>query len=207
MKIQFKKIACLALVLVTTLSLAACDSGKEAAAHLSSAMESISAAKETAKTEESKLEFFYLSGSNSYRVEGIGSCEDKELHIPSQYKGLPVTQIVSDAFEWNNTLTYVNIPGSVTIINSSAFSNSGLTHVAMDEGVEVIESGAFYGCKLRSVTIPSSVVTIASNAFIYNSNLKTVNYLGTMERWNAIAPYNLTQKGITALCSDGVINY
>ena len=68
-----------------------------------------------------KYTFVDFYSRDSYMVEGIGTCTDTNLVIPSRYKGLPVTSIRDLAFFGCTNLTSVTIPDSVTSIGSSAF--------------------------------------------------------------------------------------
>ena len=57
----------------------------------------------------------------SYSVVGRGTCKDLDIIIPDTYKGLPVTSIGDNAFQYCDSLTSVVIPDSVTSIGDYAF--------------------------------------------------------------------------------------
>ena len=105
--------------------------------------------------------------------------------------------------------------GSVTRINSEAFVglrySATLYDIVIPEGVERLGQYLFEDSMLRSVSIPSSVYYMTNYTFhmIANTNLKTVYYNGTKERWNQIASpsYWALGTGITVHCSDGEIVY
>ena len=88
----------------------------------------------------------------------------------------PVTYIWTQAFEDNNNITSVTIPGSLTLIDTWAFCGfSNLKEVTIQEGVTYIETGAFVNCSsLTSVTIPKSVTYIGHQAFANCSSLTSV---------------------------------
>ena len=71
----------------------------------------------------------------------------------------------------------VNIPNSVTKIESSAFSKcTSLTEIELPDGLVSIGNGAFLGCSsLTNIEIPSGVESIGNNAFINCENLKAIN--------------------------------
>ena len=69
------------------------------------------------------LEYSLNSDGKGYTVVGIGDCIDKDLIIPSTYKGLPVTAIGENAFNGNTDITYVLIDRAVTSIGESAFND------------------------------------------------------------------------------------
>ena len=121
-----------------------------------------------------------------------------------------VTSIGSDAFSGCSGLTSINIPEGVTNIGNYAFNGcSGLTSVTIPnsitsigaifrycrsltsvnipDSVTIIGSNAFEGCSsLSTIIIPSSVTSIGDMAFYDCNSLRTVNYAGTQEQWNAI---------------------
>ena len=122
------------------------------------------------------LEYYLNSDGAGYTVDGLGTCTDKEIIIPSEYHAKPVTSIGSHAFRDCTGLTSVTIPDSVTSIVDYAFYNcSGLTSVTIGNGVTSIGWSAFEGCTgLTSVTIPDSVTSIGHSAFSGCSSLTTV---------------------------------
>ena len=74
----------------------------------------------------------------------------------------------------NMEITTLIIPGNVTVIGYSAFSDcSSLTSVIISDGVTDIVEWAFSGCSsLTNVTIPDSVTEIGDSAFSRCSSLK-----------------------------------
>ena len=113
------------------------------------------------------LEYCLSSDGLSYSVQGIGTCQDDELIIPSYYKDLPVTTIANLAFQDCTVFTSVIIGNSVTSIEKSAFLDcSLLVNVTISDSVTSIGACAFCGCSsLVNVKIPSSVKKIGEYPF------------------------------------------
>ena len=110
----------------------------------------------------------------------LGFSEDvqKNVFIPDYIKGCPVTAVGREAFN-QKTLTSVNIPASVEIIDQSAFQGCGLSSVTFSENsnLKTIKFGAFgNNVNLTSVTIPASVEKITNRAFWKCSNLSSVTF-------------------------------
>ena len=110
---------------------------------------------------------FTKNTDGTYSVSGIGTCIDKNIKIPSTYKGQPVTSIGVYAFQYCYKLTSITIPDSVTSICYRAFSGcSKLTSITIPDSVTSIGDSAFENCSgLTSITIPDSVTSIDSYAF------------------------------------------
>ena len=145
---------------------------------------------------------FKLSDDGSYYIlEGIGTCIESDIKIPSTYNNLPVTTINESAFHSCTTLTSIEIPNSITTIGIGAFFGcNNLIQVTFEEGSKLtsinkyifkkcinlktfkipsgvlnIEEEAFYECKsLENVEIPSSVTTIGYSAFARCTNLTNI---------------------------------
>ena len=85
---------------------------------------------------------FSLTGDGTeYSVTDCQESASGSLDIPEEYNGLPVTSIGDYAIYNCRWLTSVNIPGSVTSIETGAFQ---------------------YSTRLTSVNIPDSVTSIGS---------------------------------------------
>ena len=160
------------------------------------------------------LKYSLNTDEKGYTVVGIGYCEDTDLVIPATYRGLPVTAIGSNAFEYVRSFKSVSIPASVTTIGEKAFASCGVTSVtfatnsqlttvdryaffsssslqsiALPDGVTTIGEAAFNGCNnITSISIPDSITTIENRALDFNSSAFTVynnaKYLG-----NSTNPY------------------
>ena len=100
----------------------------------------------------------------------------REVVIPWEYNGKPVTQIASSAFEEYDGQMSVTIPDSVTSIGAGAFYDcSGLTSVAIPSSVTSIGMVAFYQCSgLTSIAIPDGVTSIGMGAFLGCSSVTDI---------------------------------
>jgi len=65
---------------------------------------------------------YMLNTNATYTVNGIGTCTDTQIVIPSQHNGVPVTVINDYAFENCVQITKVILPNSLTYIGFNAFS-------------------------------------------------------------------------------------
>lgn len=135
-----------------------------------------------------------ISDHGTYcEVEGIGTCTDIDIIIPSTYNGKPVTSIGSYAFMSSKNIESITIPSTVKIIGAHAFSFSKkLKIVTISSSVTSIDTYAFSGCSslttvtfekgskltsisrsmfnectsLKNFTIPESVTSIGMEAFL-----------------------------------------
>ncbi|MBE7075378.1 MAG: leucine-rich repeat domain-containing protein [Clostridiales bacterium] len=109
----------------------------------------------------------------------------------------PITNVVLDnsvtkisaVFAGCDSITSIQIPGSVTSIAASAFQNcDNLAQIKLSNGITKIDNAAFFTLtSLVSIEIPKSVTSIGESAF-YNCNALTdVYYAGTETEWNNIS--------------------
>ena len=108
----------------------------------------------------------HISWVNKY----ISGC----LNLPSEYNGLPITGIASEAFYNCTFISAIHLPDSITYIGNSAFANcSMLSYINLDK-VTYIGNSAFENCcSLTSVNV-SSITTISAYAFAECDNLNEV---------------------------------
>ncbi len=71
----------------------------------------------------------------------------------------------------------VIVPGTIDLIDISAFQDCSITSVTLQEGIERIQYGAFRRNELTSIHLPSSITILHSHAFSSNniSTLTSVN--------------------------------
>lgn len=93
--------------------------------------------------------------------------------------------IKEEAFKHANILTNVYLPGSLQIIENSAFYECAkLKSIVIPYGVKAIEKNTFSrNINLLKVTIPSSVKIIKEYAFTGCEKIKSTVYLGTKQNW------------------------
>lgn len=112
-----------------------------------------------------------ITGYSLYDVTTIKdsgyACMEREVDIPSEVSGTPITAIGSSAF-MQKRLTRVTIPESVTTIGGSAFQYNNFAHVTIPSSVTRIEDYTFRDGLLESVTLPAGLTYIGDSAFQNN---------------------------------------
>ena len=121
---------------------------------------------------------YKLNADNaSYSVTGINyTSYNKNIVIPAEYDGKPVTSIENSAFDSCREFPSITIPNSVTSIGNFAFHGcSSLTSIEIPSSVTSIGRDAFSGCSsLMSITIPDSVTCIHDATFLDCSSLTSI---------------------------------
>jgi hypothetical protein len=112
---------------------------------------------------------FLLTTDKGTRIAALYnySGKEKNVNIPVEVEGAPVTRIMYNAFP--SGISGVTIPDSVTIIDNHAFSGNELEELILPNSLVTIGDNAFSDNKLREVVIPRRVETIGANAFSGNS--------------------------------------
>jgi len=98
----------------------------------------------------------------------------RNVTIPDEIQGRPVTEIGARAFMGGAHLTGVVLPAGVIHIWDRAFANNRLTNVVIPDGVVTIGGWAFEMNSLIGVNIPDSVIFIWSGAFANNPALASI---------------------------------
>ena len=104
----------------------------------------------------------FTIADNEATVTGLSSPDIKDLVIPGDICGYPVTSIVEGVFA-GSTLTSVTIPESIHAIGKGTFRDCGeLLTASLPDSLEEIGEEAFAGCaSLTHVTIPATAKTKA----------------------------------------------
>ena len=135
-------------------------------------------------SKSSGKDIIWANGKDGLAFDEFNTSENfgvlKDLVIPSEVNGNPVTTISSGVFSGAENLVSVVIPDTVTSIGDGVFySNSNLTSVTIPDSVTSIGDGAFYDCgSLAAITIPASVTSIGKRAFLDCTSLTKITFLG-----------------------------
>jgi len=91
---------------------------------------------------------------------------DREVTVPAEVDGRPVTAIGANAFSGLRFIDKVTLPDSIDYAPASAFRMSGIDEINIPRRLDVIPSGMFYGCSdLKKVTGLDHVILCAPDAF------------------------------------------
>ena len=123
------------------------------------------------------LEYELAPDEKSYHLIGMGTCTEKEIHIPDTYKDLPVTSIATDAFS-KTSITSIKLGKFTERIAYRAFKNcKSLKEVKLNTGISIIDSNAFEGCEsLLDISFPESLHLINTYAFKGCTMLESATY-------------------------------
>ena len=126
----------------------------------------------SAGNDENGWGFILLEDGESYGVtRGIANLEG-DIVLPDYYKGLPVTQILDNAFCYE-VISVVNPIGPNP--KTGYACNKVTTGIRLPKHLESIGKSAFkFMIKLEEIVIPDTVTEIGSYAFGFCTNLKKV---------------------------------
>lgn len=112
---------------------------------------------------------------------------ETNVTIPKTINGNIVTSIGNGTFEYNTSLTSVEIPEGVTNIGNDAFLwCSNLASIEIPKGVISIGESAFDGCwSLTNIYIPESVTSIGTGAFAECGSLVEINVSTNNEKYSS----------------------
>ncbi len=102
--------------------------------------------------------------------------------LPKNLKNLQ-----AHAFTVCENLKSVDLNGYTEIPTGAFVNANNLTEIIGMENITVIGDHAFSACRsLASINLGVGLTEIGQQAFYANFNLKTINFAGTVEQWNAI---------------------
>ena len=144
-----------------------------------------------AQYEEATEGLVYQLETDGYSITGYQGT-NKEVIIPSQYKGYPVTSIAPNAFK-QKLITTVTLPNTIKLIGYQAFYECGdLININIPTSVEKIDDEAFMNCvSLAKITIPTPIIGKA--AFYNCSALSDITILDTVTTILEAAFYNCSR--------------
>src|SRR5665647_1639458 len=126
-------------------------------------------------------EYFTFNPTNG-TITGYSRSGPKDVVIPSEINGVPVTVIGSGAFD-NLDLSSIVLPDTIITIADSAFAYNNLTNLVIPNSVETLDNWSFYMNNITSLSIGNKVKRIGDSAFEFSSLTSiiipdSVTYLG-----------------------------
>ena len=112
---------------------------------------------------------------DGWHVTGVHSSK-AERTLPESMLGIPVTAVERNAFQSDNRLNRIEVPGNVRTIGDMAFYGCPeLSRVILKDGVGQIGASGFASCpKLETVELPGSLEKITEDAFNGSSEKLTL---------------------------------
>ncbi len=128
--------------------------------------------------------FYYDVKEDGSLAVYVREYDMRELDIPEELDGLPVTEFSAPVKRGGNVLEAVEIPDSLLRIGEDAFSGcTALRSVHIPDGVQEIGARAFEGCvRLAEVHLPASLEVIADSLFRNCTTLTSIAVPGGVVR-------------------------
>ena len=125
-----------------------------------------------------------LGGLPVIGIDNGAFCENKNMvrvNVPDGVQFIGTLDEGSGPFTYCDSLRYISLPDSVTLIGSRAFEGSGLRSISIPNGAE-IGYGAFIECKdLTSVKLPEGLVSVPDSCFYNCESLRTIVLPSTVD--------------------------
>ncbi|MBO7079150.1 MAG: leucine-rich repeat protein, partial [Bacilli bacterium] len=120
----------------------------------------------------------YEQADTGYHVRfyTIGITNNKEITVPDEYKGKPITGIRGNVFANLRDVRKITLPDTITEIRGNAFRNDySLEEINLPEDLTYLGANAFYNChNLIEIVIPKGITEIQGGTFVNCYNLKSV---------------------------------
>ena len=134
--------------------------------------------------------FYFYPYKSIVLPEGIETIENEAFsHSSLESVVLPgnLKKLQAHAFAVCEKLKTVDLNGYTEIPRGVFYNANNLTEIIGFENVTHIGDHAFSACRsLASINLGAGLTEIGQQAFYANFNLKTINFAGTVEQWNAI---------------------
>ena len=103
---------------------------------------------------------------NEYTVTGVADHAFANSAVSSVTLPDAVKKIGAEAFAGCSALASINVPASLTKIDTGVFKGTALTSISLHSGITTVGESAFEECEsLTSVTFAEGLTTIGDNAF------------------------------------------
>jgi hypothetical protein len=97
-------------------------------------------------------------------IEAYLGTDQEHVVIPEQIDGLPVSVLGKRLFSGHMEIKQIDVPKTVTTIETECFYNTCLSKVNLSEGLKIIGMMAFRFCCLDMLEIPASVEKLNGGA-------------------------------------------
>ena len=131
-------------------------------------------------------------GGYEYEIRGNGSVilsysgSESDIYIPYAFGYYYVTEIADGAFEGNQKITSVTMPGTIEVIGNRSFADCrNLQNLVLPVGIRSIGDEAFLNCeRITNITLNSLLESIGRYAFGGCKNLSYISISsGESIRW------------------------
>jgi prepilin-type N-terminal cleavage/methylation domain-containing protein len=150
---------------------------------------------------------FDSSGWFAGRISGSYSGDSRDIVIPSQIDGVPVSMIYQDVFKGKNLISVEFQEGiSIEHIHARAFFDNDIAQIDLPDTIERIDLWAFRNNNISEISLPANLHTIESRAFDGNDITK-ITIGSDVDSIGERAFGKETESFISAYDSDGAGTY
>ena len=103
--------------------------------------------------------------ADGMRIDKYNGFDEKNVVVPSEIKGIPVTEIGNEAFANCRSIRSLVLPNTLRRIGLSAFVGTSLEQLKIPEGTESIDRNALNVHTLIHICVPDSVTSIHDEVF------------------------------------------
>lgn len=105
----------------------------------------------------------------------------KNVILPDEIDGYPISDIGDSAFENNDSIEHVTLPKQLKNVRKNAFKNcKNLKSVDIPSSVKVIEECSYANCtSLKKISLLNDIIIILDKAFDGCTQLEKINIPGT----------------------------
>ncbi|MBQ9728555.1 MAG: leucine-rich repeat domain-containing protein [Clostridia bacterium] len=111
----------------------------------------------------------------------------REVVIPAEYRGLPVTKIADCGFypvafaNGRSGIVKITLPDTIVEIGEEAFAQGEFEEIKLPDSIVKIGADAFRSSQLKTIDLPDKLESLGAGAFSFCDNLKEIEFPASLK--------------------------